>query len=226
MGELVAIIILSYLVGSVPNSLIMGKLTHGVDVRNYGSGNAGGTNMFRVFGWKYGVSVILMDMFKGYIATMVIIKLMIGPMPFPNGTPFEDITVLRIIAGCSAIIGHIWSVFAGFRGGKGIATAGGVLFSLATIEVAVTLAIFAIVFAIWRYVSLGSIIAAIAFPLTMFFRHNIFHAYLEGYNTLIFFSIGISVLLIYTHRSNIQRLIAGTESRLTTKAILKRKNGH
>ena len=223
MGELSLVIVLSYIVGSIPTSIIVSKLTHGVDVRQLGSGNAGGTNVFRVLGWKYGVAVILIDIFKGYVATMLVTKLMLGPIPFDNVTPFEDMTVVRIIAGSAAILGHIWTIFASFRGGKGIATAGGVLLALATIEILVTLAVFIIVFAIWRYVSLGSIIAALSFPVTMLLRHNVFHAYLEGYNTLIFFSIGIALLLTYTHRTNIKRLVEGTEHRLSTSSILKRK---
>ncbi len=225
MGELTLVIVLSYIVGSIPTSIIISKLTHGIDVRNHGSGNAGGTNVFRVLGWKYGVVVILLDIFKGYVATMLITKLMLGPIPFDNVTPFEDLTVVRIIAGCAAILGHIWTIFASFRGGKGIATAGGVLLALATIEILVTLGVFIIVFAIWRYVSLGSVIAALSFPVTMAVRHNVFHAYLEGYNTLIFFSIGISLLLVYTHRANIKRLIEGTENRLASGKFFKRKNG-
>ncbi len=225
MGELALVILLSYIVGSIPTSVIVSKLSHGIDVRNYGSGNAGGTNVFRVLGWKYGVFVILVDIFKGYVATMLVTKLMFGPIPFANATPFEDITVVRMIAGGAAILGHIWTIFGGFRGGKGIATVGGVLLALATIEVLVTLGVFILVFAVSRYVSLGSVIAAISFPLTMLIRHNIFHAYLEGYHTLIFFSIGICLLLLYTHRANIQRLMAGTENRLTTNAILNKKNG-
>ncbi|MBI5214842.1 MAG: glycerol-3-phosphate 1-O-acyltransferase PlsY [Ignavibacteriae bacterium] len=223
MGELSLVIVLSYIVGSIPTSIIISKLTHGIDVRNHGSGNAGGTNVFRVLGWKYGVTVILLDIFKGYVATMLVTKLMLGPIPFDNVTPFEDLTVVRIIAGCAAILGHIWTIFASFRGGKGIATAGGVLLALATIEILVTLGVFIIVFAIWRYVSLGSVIAALSFPVTMAIRHNVFHAYLEGYNTLIFFSIGISLLLVYTHRTNIKRLIEGTENRLSSSSLLKRK---
>lgn len=208
------IIILSYLVGSIPTSIIVTKLVKGVDIRKYGSGNAGGTNVIRLLGWKVGVIVIAIDIFKGYVATMLIPKLMYGQIPFDNVTPFEDITVIRIIAGTAAIFGHIWTAFGGFRGGKGIATAGGVLISLATIEVLVAISIFLIVFIISRYISLGSISGAIAFPLTMFMRHNVWNVDLQGYNTLIFFSIGISLLLLYTHRANIQRLIAGTENRL------------
>ena len=178
------IILFSYLVGSIPTSIIVTKLVKGVDIRNYGSGNAGGTNVIRILGWKAGVLVILIDILKGYIATMLITKFMVGEMPFRNLTPFEDITVIRIIAGCAAILGHIWTAFGGFRGGKGIATAGGVLLGLATIEVLVSMGIFALVFILSRYVSLGSISGAIAFPLTMFFRHNVFNVDLQGYNTL------------------------------------------
>ena len=208
-------IVLCYVVGSFPTSILLGKVAKGIDIRNYGSGNAGGTNVIRLLGWQAGVSVILFDILKGYIATMLVPKLLYGPLPFPNATPFEDITVIRIIAGCAAILGHVWTAFGGFRGGKGMATAGGVLLGLATIEALVALGVFAIAFIIWRYVSLGSISAAIAFPLAMLVRHNIFHAELQGYHTLIFVSIGISVLLLYTHRANIRRLIAGTEHRLS-----------
>jgi glycerol-3-phosphate acyltransferase PlsY len=216
MLPLAIIAILSYLVGSIPTSIIVSRLTHGIDIREHGSGNAGGTNVFRVIGWKYGLLVIAFDILKGYLATIVITKLMVGDLPFNNRTPFEDITVVRIIAGCAAILGHIWTAFGGFRGGKGIATAGGVLLGLATVEVLVAVGVFALVFTISRYVSLGSISAAISFPLAMLARHNIFHAELQGYNTLIFFSIGISLLLVFTHRTNIKRLLAGTENRLTS----------
>lgn len=223
MIPLGVIIILSYLVGSIPTSIIITKVVKGIDIRNFGSGNAGGTNVIRVLGWKIGVVVIAFDIFKGYIATMIVTKLMYGPIPFPNITPFEDVTVIRIIAACSAIVGHIWTIFGSFRGGKGIATAGGALLGLATVEVLISIAIFALVFIISRYVSLGSISGAIAFPISMLIRHNICNVELQGYNTLIFFSIGISMLLIYTHRANIKRLIAGTENRLTRLHIFDKK---
>lgn len=224
MLPLSIIVILSYLVGSIPTSIIVTKIFRGVDIRKYGSGNAGGTNVIRVLGWKAGVLVIAIDIFKGYVATMLVTKLMYGQIPFQNLTPFEDITVIRVIAGCAAILGHIWTAFGGFRGGKGIATAGGVLLGLATIEVLVAVGVFSLVFILSRYVSLGSISGAIAFPLSMFFRHNIFKADLQGYNTLIFFSMGISLLLLYTHRENIKRLLDGTEHRLTRLHILNKKS--
>jgi len=214
MLPITIIAIVSYLVGSIPTSIIVAKMRRGIDIRQHGSGNAGGTNVIRVLGWKAGVFVIAMDMAKGLLATMVIARLMYGPIPFENKTPFDDFTVVQIIAGCAAILGHIWTLFAGFKGGKGIATAGGMLIGVAPVEVAVSLGVFAIVFLISHYVSLGSLSAAVAFPLTMFFRENIFMVEVPGYNTLIFFSIGISLLIIYTHRSNIKRLLKGTENRI------------
>ncbi len=215
MLPITVITILSYLIGSIPTSIIVGKLRKGIDIRQYGSGNAGGTNVIRVLGWKAGVFVIIMDMAKGLLATMVISRLMYGPIPFENKTPFDDFTVVQIIAGCAAILGHIWTLFAGFKGGKGIATAGGMLVGIAPVEVAVSLGIFFVVLLVTHYVSLGSLSAAASFPLTMFFRENVFMVDVQGYNTLIFFSIGISLLIFYTHRANIQRLLRGTENRIS-----------
>lgn len=217
------IIVLSYLIGSFPTSIIVARKARGIDIRQYGSGNAGGTNVLRVLGWKAGVFVILMDMAKGLIATMVLARLMYGPIPFENRTPFDDFTVVQIIAGCAAILGHVWTLFAGFKGGKGIATAGGMLLGIAPIEVAVAFGVFLIVFVLSQYVSLGSLSAAVAFPLTMFFRENVFMVEIEGYHTLIFFSIGISLLIVFTHRANIKRLIAGTENRMSAARLLGRK---
>lgn len=219
------ITILSYLIGSFPTAIIVARKVRGIDIRQHGSGNAGGTNVFRVLGWKAGVFVIMMDMAKGLFATMVLARLMYGPIPFENRTPFDDFTVVQIIAGCAAILGHVWTLFAGFRGGKGIATAGGMLIGIAPVEVAVAFSVFALVFLVSHYVSLGSLSAAIAFPLTMFFRENVFMVDIEGYKTLIFFSIGISLLIIYTHRANIKRLLAGTENRISSIRLSGRKAG-
>ncbi len=214
MIPIAIITILSYLVGSIPTSIMVAKWKRGIDIRQHGSGNAGGTNVIRVLGWKAGVVVIAMDMAKGLFATLVIARLMYGPIPFENRTPFDDFTVVQIIAGCAAILGHIWTLFAGFKGGKGIATAAGMLIGVAPVEVAVSFGVFAIVFLFTHYVSAGSLSAAVAFPLTMFFRENVFMVDVPGYNTLIFFSIGISVLIIFTHRANIKRLLKGTENKI------------
>jgi acyl phosphate:glycerol-3-phosphate acyltransferase len=223
MLPIAIIAILSYLIGSIPTSIIVARQVRGIDIRQYGSGNAGGTNVLRVLGWKAGVFVILMDMAKGLVATLVIARLMFGQIPFENATPFDDFTVVQIIAGCAAILGHIWTLFAGFKGGKGIATAGGMLIGVAPVEVAVAFGVFALVFLVTHYVSLGSLSAAVAFPLTMFFRENIFMVNVPGYKTLIFFSLGISLLIVYTHRTNIARLIKGTENKISTSRLFKKK---
>lgn len=223
MIAITVIAILSYLVGSVPTAIIVARWRRGIDIRQFGSGNAGGTNVFRVLGWKAGTFVVLADIGKGLVATMFIAQLMYGPIPFQNVTPFDDFTLVQIIAGCAAILGHIWTVFAGFRGGKGIATAGGMLIGVAPLEVAISLGVFAVVLLVSHYVSLGSLSAALAFPLTMFFRENIFMAEIEGYNTLIFFSLGISFLIFYTHRANITRLLRGTESKVSTIPFFRKK---
>ena len=188
----------------------------GIDIRQHGSGNAGGTNVIRVLGWKAGVFVILVDMAKGLFATMVLARLMYGPIPFVNRTPFDDFTVVQIIAGCSAILGHVWTLFAGFKGGKGIATAGGMLIGIAPVEVAISFGVFALVFLISHYVSLGSLSAADSVPADDVLPRKSLHGRYWGYHTLIFFSIGIAALIIYTHRTNIGRLIAGTENRISS----------
>lgn len=214
MISIAIIAILSYLVGSIPTAIIVAKAKKGIDIRQHGSGNAGGTNVIRVLGWKTGLFVIVCDMAKGLFATMVV-SLLIFVLPFETRPPFDDYTVVQIIAGCVAMLGHIWTLFAGFKGGKGIATAGGMLIGIAPIEVAVSLGVFAIVLLISHYVSLGSLTAATTFPLTMFLRENFFMVEIPGYHTLIWFSVGISLLIIYTHRSNVQRLLKGTENRIS-----------
>ena len=212
---LAIIVILSYLIGSVPNSIIISKLVRGIDIREHGSGNAGGTNVMRVLGWKYGLLVIFLDALKGAIAVVIISRLFYGPLPFENISPFDDFTLVQIIAGMSAVIGHIWTVFASFKGGKGIATALGMLLTLITIDMLIAVGIFALVVLISRYVSLASIIAAISVPSTLFIRENLFHVDIPGYSTLLPFIIGVSVLVIFTHRKNLARLINGSENKIS-----------
>src|SRR4030066_1386814 len=161
---LAIIVILSYLVGSIPNSIILSKAVSGIDIRKHGSGNAGGTNVMRVIGWKYGLMVIILDAIKGSFAVILIARFYLGPLPFENVSPFDDFTLVQIIAGISAVIGHIWTVFAGFKGGKGIATALGMLLTLITIDMLIAVGVFGLVVLVSRYVSLGSIIAAISVP--------------------------------------------------------------
>jgi glycerol-3-phosphate acyltransferase PlsY len=218
------IVVLSYLFGSIPTSLLISKAVKGIDIRNYGSGNAGATNVARIFGWQLGGLVTFLDGVKGLIATQLIARLMYGPIPFTNRTPFEDFTVIQIIAGTAAVIGHVWTVFAGFRGGKGIATATGMMVGIAPIELGISAAVFAGVFLISRYVSLSSLCAATAFPCTMFVRANVFHANIQSYNTIIFLSLGVVAFLIFTHRSNIKRLIEGTERKMSSLREIRRRH--
>jgi acyl phosphate:glycerol-3-phosphate acyltransferase len=223
MINLGIVVVLSYIVGSIPTSVIISKWFHGFDIRTKGSGNAGGTNVFRVLGWRAGLFVTLFDIGKGALATLVVARLFWDPtLPFNNRTPFEDFTVVQMICGAAAIIGHIWTLFAGFKGGKGIATGAGLLIGIAPVEFAVSVAVFFIVFLAWKYVSLGSISAAVAFPTTLFVRYNIFGDNIHSYKTLIIFSLAVSMLLIYSHRANIKRLIEGTESRITKLTRKKR----
>jgi acyl phosphate:glycerol-3-phosphate acyltransferase len=215
MFLLATIIVLSYLVGSIPTSIIVSKLAKGIDIREHGSGNAGGTNVMRVLGWKHGVFVILLDALKGVLAVVVIARLHYGSMPFQNATPFDDFTLVQIIAGISAVIGHIWTVFAGFKGGKGIATALGMLLMIATVDMLVAIGVFIIVVSISKYVSLGSILGAIAVPVTLVVRENIFNVNIPSYNTILPFVIALVMLVIFTHRKNVIRLIKGNENKVS-----------
>ena len=216
MINMAIVVLLSYIIGSIPTSIILSKWRHGFDIRTKGSGNAGGTNVFRVLGWKSGLFVTIFDAMKAVIATTVIARLFWDPtLPFYNRTPFDDFTIIQMICGGAAIVGHIWTVFAGFKGGKGIACGAGMLIGIAPTEFAVSIMVFLAVLFAWKYVSLGSIAAAIAFPVSLLVRHNILYNEIHSYKTLIFFSVGVAVLLVYSHRKNIRRLLEGTENKIS-----------
>lgn len=211
------IILLSYIVGSIPTAIIISKLARGIDIREHGSGNAGGTNVFRVLGWKYGILTILLDALKGAIAVILISRLHYGNIPFNNITPFDDFTLIQILAGLSAVVGHIWTIFAGFKGGKGIATALGFLLAVVTIDILLAFGIFIVVVTFSRYISLGSITAAFSLPLIMVVRENLFNVDIIGYHTALPFTIIIAFLVLYTHRANVSRLLQGTERKISFK---------
>lgn len=196
-------ILLSYLAGSIPTSIIVGKLLRGIDIRDYGSGNAGGTNTFRVLGWKAGLFVSAVDVFKGFAATYWIAELAFGASNLPDDA-------LRIIAGFSAVAGHIWTLFAGFRGGKGVGTAAGMLLALYPLALLICLFIFLAVFLLTRIVSLASMSAAISLPIILSIFRYILNKPVG--DILYYFSFFAVVLIIFTHRSNIKRLINGTEN--------------
>lgn len=222
--RLLLIVVQSYLIGAIPSALIVSKRFFGFDIREKGSGNMGSTNVFRVMGWKAGLAVQVADIAKGLVAVVLVALFFETEMPFTNRTPFEDETVVRLIAGISAVVGHILSVFAGFKGGKGINTSLGVLIAVAPVEVAVAVGVFALLVLTSGYVSLGSIIAAMTVPSTMAFRHNILGVEIEGYHTIIYFLVVLSSIVIYAHRSNLKRLLSGTENRFTKLQLFKHRS--
>lgn len=207
--NLVITIVLSYLLGSVPTSIVVSKLVRGIDIRQHGSGNAGGTNVFRVMGWKWGVFVMLVDIFKGFVATFWIGRLFY--------TPALSVApeLVQIFAGCSAIVGHIWTVFAGFKGGKGVGAAAGMLLALFPAALGICLLIFGIVLLMTRIVSISSISAAVTLPIVLtLFRYTLD---IPVALSLYIFGFIAAALIVFTHRSNIKRLLNGTENRFGRK---------
>lgn len=198
-------VIIAYLVGSIPTAIIYGKIFRGIDIREHGSGNAGATNVFRVMGWKSGLIVLLIDITKGLIATLFIYKIAI------NSIPSEPV-LIQIIAGLSAVFGHIWTIFAGFKGGKGVGTGAGMIIGIIPEAVLVGLIIFIITVGLTRFVSLGSVLASITIPFYLFFKKTFFQGGVS--KTIMLFALFIPILIIYTHRSNIVRLLNGTENKI------------
>lgn len=198
-------IILSYLLGSLPSAVWIGKIFHHIDVREHGSGNAGTTNTIRVLGWKTGIPVLLIDVLKGYIAAML-------PAFFLLASPGSALLVnLKILAGIIAVTGHIFPVFAGFRGGKGVATVFGVGLALQPVLTLSCFGIFLVVLLLSGYVSLSSMSGGVAFPVLLFLFFDT--------PSVIFkiFSVCVAVALLVTHRKNISRLLRGEESRFIRK---------
>lgn len=198
-------IIAAYLLGSIPTAVWVGKTFYGVDVRNEGSGNAGATNVIRVLGLKAGIPVLLVDVLKGYFAVILVRQIV-------HATGGADISpLIEIIAAAAAVIGHTLPVFAGFRGGKGVATLLGVGFGLFPYAAWVALAIFAVVLASTHYVSLGSITAGVTFP---FFVAFVFP---PPHWTYMILAVMVALFLPWTHRKNILRPLNGTEPKMNFK---------
>jgi len=221
---IIIITVLSYLAGSIPSAVIISKLFYGFDIREKGSGNMGSTNAFRILGWKWGVIVQVADVLKGLFAVLVIAKIFDVNYNF-GSSYFENQTIIMIIAGVCAVIGHIYSLFVGFKGGKGINTTAGMLLGIAPIEVGIALGIFLIAVMLSGYISLGSILAAVSLPSSLLFRYNIFGVNIPGYHILIYFISALALLLVFAHRSNIKRLIKGTENRFNKLRLIKLKSG-
>jgi glycerol-3-phosphate acyltransferase PlsY len=205
------VIVLSYLIGSIPGALWTGRALHGVDVREHGSGNLGATNVFRVLGWKAGTLATVIDAGKGALAVGLAYWIRLGDLPAP---PFWDPeTVLALVAGLAAILGHNFPVWAGFKGGKGVNTSAGVLLALTPVSMLLTIGVFALVLFTSRYVSLASMTAAVAFPTTIALRKYVFGVErLDG--SLLVLGTVMALSIIVMHRANIARLRAGTENRI------------
>ena len=203
-SEILLFILLAYLTGSFPSAVWVGKIFYKIDVREFGSGNAGATNTFRVLGKKAGIPVLLMDIFKGWLAVNYLSFLSEVPSTIEN--QFE----IQLTFGIAAVIGHLFPVYTGFRGGKGIATLLGLLVGLNPTAAIASIIVFVVVFLISKYVSLGSILASVAFPVVVFFILD-----KEDVNSsLELFSVFVPILTLITHQKNIERLIRGKEKKI------------
>lgn len=207
----IAIVLLAYLMGSIPTSVWVGKVFYKIDVRNHGSGNAGATNTIRVMGLLPGIFVFIVDVLKGYLAVRL---LYLTDFYIPKTGMFIN---FQLILGIAALLGHIFPIFAQFRGGKGVAVLSGVVLALHPYATLFVFLIWTISVLITRYVSLSSMIAGFSFPLLLIF------VYRSTNPSLILFAFILAVLMLFTHQKNIERLIKGEESRLHLRK--KKSNG-
>ena len=199
------IFIISYLIGSFPTAILAGKLFKNIDIRNYGSGNAGATNVFRVLGWKAGVGVMVIDIFKGFAPVFW--------LPGLFSVPAEQVIYFQIIAAIGAVSGHIWTIFAGFKGGKGVATSAGVFWGLLPLQLTIVFFIFILVVAISRYVSLGSLLASLGLFVIVLLQKFVFNQNIP--DTLFYLSLFVFIGIWILHKENIKRLLNGNENKLS-----------
>lgn len=203
-----ALFIVAYLIGSICTAVWIGKAYYGVDIRQHGSGNSGATNTFRVLGKKPGTIVMLIDIFKGWVATSLAALLVIF-----NAIPADDLIIFKLIMGALAVVGHIFPVYERFKGGKGVATLLGMMLAIQLEVALLCMVIFVIVLFTSKYVSLGSMMAALAFPMLLLL-HPRFH---PDNPILIIFGFILFAVVVLTHRKNINRLLHGEESKANIK---------
>lgn len=203
---------MAYLFGSIPTAVWLGQSFYKVDVREYGSGNAGATNTFRVLGTRAGVAVMLIDILKGWTATNL--AYFIGPS-ITGPLAAAQFVNYQLALGVIAVVGHLFPVFAGFRGGKGVATLFGMLLAVHFQAALVCASVFLIILLLTRYVSLSSICAGFAFPFSTAF---LFHTSVKS---VLLYGICICILILITHQKNIERLLKGKES----KVVFQKKRG-
>ena len=191
---LVGALLASYLIGSIPTSYVVCRVVKGIDLRDHGSKNLGATNLFRLMGWRFAIPVGLFDMAKGFVPTALIGPAVSEGMLFP------------LVCGMVAVLGHMFSPFVGFKGGKGVATGAGVVLAMAPLAFLGAFLVWAILVYLTGYVSLGSVVAAAILPLLTLWLY-------PGRPTVVWIEAGLGALIIWMHRANIRRLLNGTESR-------------
>ena len=193
-------ILAAYLLGATPTSYIAGKLGRGIDLREHGSKNLGATNVYRILGWKYAIPVALFDIAKGAIPVLFFSR-WAGPAEHPW---------LSVAVGGAAVLGHMFSPYVSFKGGKGVATAAGMFLALAPLAIVIAIVVWGICLWLTGYVSLSSIIAVLSVPLSI--------ALVQPHSPYVFWaSVALVALIIFAHRRNIARLLAGTENRFRTR---------
>lgn len=204
--EFILLLTLAYLIGSIPTAVIVSKTFFGIDIREHGSGNSGATNTFRILGKKAGIAVMLIDMLKAVLAVNLA-----HLSSLDWHTQLEQVVNLQIGLGLCAIIGHIFPIWADFRGGKGVASLFGMILAIHPLVALLLVAVFILILLLTKYVSLSSIIAGIAFPILLFF----FFSNQEPAYKL--FAVATACLVILTHHKNINRLLQGNESKVKIK---------
>jgi acyl phosphate:glycerol-3-phosphate acyltransferase len=203
-GFNIVLLLIAYLIGSVPFSVIAGKLLKGIDVREYGSGNAGATNTFRVLGKKAGIPVLLLDVLKGYLA--------VNLAWYTPYLPSTEIYInLQLTFGIAAVLGHVFPVYVGFRGGKGVATLLGFMIAVFPEAALISILVFVLTLLFSKYVSLSSIFAGLFFPFGVYYLSE------NVVPTMMIFAVFVPVLLIATHQRNIERLVRGDENKVRLK---------
>ncbi len=206
MLNIIIAVLLAYLIGSIPTAVWVGRIFYGIDIRTKGSGNAGATNTIRVLGLKAGIPVLIIDVLKGWLAVYIANFFHAGWEGFPDPVDF------RIMLAIAAVVGHVFPVYVGFKGGKGIATLLGIGLALYPLATLIAILVFAVTLILTSYVSLGSIVAAVTFPLVeiLILGHR-------DYPSLILLSILVAVFVPLTHRKNIGRLMRGEESKFSVR---------
>lgn len=217
MTELLLKVIASYLIGSLIGSLIVGKLRGGVDIRTLGSGNAGGTNALRTQGKSFALWVMIIDIGKGIVATRVIAPLSLQGLGLVSASAGGLHEWLPVVCGLAAILGHVYPVWYGFRGGKGVATLVGVVFGVEPILLGAVLLVWLVMVMLFGFVSLASIVAALSIAFVVAATG------LQPYAPLFSFGVAVAVLVAFTHRSNLARIRAGTEPRARRLWLLGRR---